>query len=393
MTWLFIEPEDVWLFRDGRPFAAGEGHGARSLFPPSPHTLQGALRALILHHSGVSEADYKARNAAASGMMAQIGGPAGEGQPATLGAFSMAGPFLARMEEGDGGRVIRRYTPLPADVWEVAYRDGVVEYIAPAPTATWLCHSDLGASHAAWRPLLPPDDDQIMKVGSPEGMWVDEPGLRIYLSGKNGFGCLCDKSLYRTESRLGIGIDYDRKRPRDSMLYTVDYIRTEPQVGLLVKVGDGVALPAAQGWMALGGETRAARYRVVPGEGIDKVDADDSYSVKNGRLKLVLLTPAYFNGGWQPQDGKWEALFGGHPVDLVSAAIGRPYMIGGWDLATRWHKPMYSFVPAGSVYYFQSRTEHFIPVPRAFTQQPPGELPLGALGFGQVAAGAWDWRA
>ncbi|MBL8152360.1 MAG: CRISPR-associated protein Cmr3, partial [Blastocatellia bacterium] len=38
---LFIEPSDVWLFRDARPFAAGEQSRATSLFPPTPRTIQG----------------------------------------------------------------------------------------------------------------------------------------------------------------------------------------------------------------------------------------------------------------------------------------------------------------------------------------------------------------
>ena len=33
MTWLFIEPTDVWFFRDGRPFPTGGGHTARGIFP------------------------------------------------------------------------------------------------------------------------------------------------------------------------------------------------------------------------------------------------------------------------------------------------------------------------------------------------------------------------
>lgn len=59
MTWLFIEPDDVWLFRDGHPFSAGEGHIARCLFPPTPLTLQGALRSSLLAMSGVTLDEYR----------------------------------------------------------------------------------------------------------------------------------------------------------------------------------------------------------------------------------------------------------------------------------------------------------------------------------------------
>jgi CRISPR-associated protein Cmr3 len=44
---IFIEPVEPLLFRTGRPFVAGEYNFAASLFPPTPETLQGALRAAI----------------------------------------------------------------------------------------------------------------------------------------------------------------------------------------------------------------------------------------------------------------------------------------------------------------------------------------------------------
>ena len=48
MSWMLIEPGDVWSFRDGRPLLAGGGSITRSLFPPAPLTVQGAIRSLIL---------------------------------------------------------------------------------------------------------------------------------------------------------------------------------------------------------------------------------------------------------------------------------------------------------------------------------------------------------
>jgi CRISPR/Cas system CMR-associated protein Cmr3 (group 5 of RAMP superfamily) len=47
MTWLQIRPQDVWLFRDGKPFSGGEDHAATGIFPPTPFTVQGALRQII----------------------------------------------------------------------------------------------------------------------------------------------------------------------------------------------------------------------------------------------------------------------------------------------------------------------------------------------------------
>jgi CRISPR-associated protein Cmr3 len=49
---IFIEPTEPLLFRTGRPFTAGENTFAESIFPPTPETLQGALRATIAIHWG-----------------------------------------------------------------------------------------------------------------------------------------------------------------------------------------------------------------------------------------------------------------------------------------------------------------------------------------------------
>lgn len=45
---IFIEPNDILMFRDGRPFAGEDDHFARGVFPSSPATIYGALRSHIL---------------------------------------------------------------------------------------------------------------------------------------------------------------------------------------------------------------------------------------------------------------------------------------------------------------------------------------------------------
>src|SRR5438874_788926 len=52
---LFIEPSETLLFRTGRPFTAGENNFADSLFPPTPETLQGALRAMLAIKWGMAQ--------------------------------------------------------------------------------------------------------------------------------------------------------------------------------------------------------------------------------------------------------------------------------------------------------------------------------------------------
>lgn len=40
MQWYVIEPLDILLFREAKPFSPGEGAWAKSIFPPVPTTQQ-----------------------------------------------------------------------------------------------------------------------------------------------------------------------------------------------------------------------------------------------------------------------------------------------------------------------------------------------------------------
>jgi CRISPR-associated protein Cmr3 len=60
MKHLFIEPLDVWLFRNGRPFNSQEDHTAQGTFPPFPSTMQGILRTHHLALHGINIYDQTA---------------------------------------------------------------------------------------------------------------------------------------------------------------------------------------------------------------------------------------------------------------------------------------------------------------------------------------------
>lgn len=379
MTWIFIEPSDVWLFRDGRPFSAGEEHVARSLFPPSPLTVQGALRSVILGHSNVEWSRFRDRDGSQAQAVAQkIGYPPNEDAEGTLGSFGMAGPFLAAPKEGK----ITRFTPLPSNIREVKDEDRFVQL---APTrginfeANWPVHPP------SWAPLWSPEEANLGKTeGAP---WLSEGALQNYLN-NDSFEVTERDKLFTSEPRFGIGLDYAVGRPEESLLYQAEFIRPDAGVGLLVRLKEDFHLPAKTGMLQLGGEARAARYREVASSDLN---VNPGLAEPSQRLKLVFLTPAYFKEGWLPANGDWSSFFGDAPVRLVAASIGSPTLVGGWDVARRQPKPMRSYVPAGSVYFFESDSP--IPIPSGpITETPLGDLDRDLLGFGQVAIGTWDWQ-
>jgi CRISPR-associated protein Cmr3 len=47
MFWYAIDPVDVLLFREAKPFSPGDGAWAKGLFPPLPSTVFQALRSTL----------------------------------------------------------------------------------------------------------------------------------------------------------------------------------------------------------------------------------------------------------------------------------------------------------------------------------------------------------
>lgn len=404
MTWLFIEPSDVWFFRDGRPFVAGEGHTAQTTFPPSPLTVQGALRSLILSSTSIDWEDFwQQRGTAAQEMGKRIGYPLEKNvREASLGQFKMQGPFIGRyswVESGKGYQA-ELLTPLPLDTF---YRKADAKWQALRPKrqtdnqptkqwTNWPAHLHRLSAPTAIHDSPPK-----------EGGFLDSGGLDAYLQGEP-FDLMKDKRgealrPFVSEPRLGIALNYDYRHAADQMLYQSEFMRPQTSTftkksspesyGLLVKLGETITLPLPDGVMAIGGESRAAHYHILPA-------AESPHALPTAQdsqqFKIVLQTPAWFAEGWQPLNGQWSEIFKGAStanVRCTAVALGRPLFIGGWDVANNGHKAMRNFVPAGSVYYFTA--DHPIQLPEAFTQTPIGSLPLDRQGFGAYASCAWDW--
>lgn len=378
---IFIEPTDVWLFRDGRPFSAGADHRARTLFPPSPHTVAGALRAIRFAESGLVREDYvKGESAVAQALWREIGKPPDrQGRNGSYGTFELRALHVAREEaQADGTKKVVRYFPTPADVVRVG---GALRVTAPLPLKTknpdqYYFLSDL-PTHFTWV-------KDVRAVGSPGG-WLSEENLRHYLRGES-FTVVGDGELFERESRFNVGIDSERKRPREGdrggHLFQVEWVRLRHHVGLDAEVL-GITLPD-DGLLALGGELRSGRYRKV-NETVENFNAPFER-----RFKLYLATPAWFDvdglQGWQPED--WSPYFRGAKVKLVSAVIPRAQPIGGWDVANELQKPLRHFVPAGSVFYFEL-TDGARQQIKDRTFITDGGLAV--LGFGITYTGGWDY--
>jgi CRISPR-associated protein Cmr3 len=375
--WVFIEASDVWLFRDNKPFTAQENFVARGQFPPTPMTMQGVVRTYFLENQLQKEGrtwdDYR-RGAVSSAIKSAIGLPAGNGRDAALGDLHVTGPVVARRNgSGKLERLIRAPLDLVASKRDAGGGSHEPKYdfrlLTPADSHDFYTEPPFDG----WRPLTGGGDGFKEAEG-----WLTESQFRSYLKGDLSDMTRLIKSndLFQTENRVGLGLDYGRRANREGLFYTAQFTRPCDGVGLLIGVQPESIFESAAGYIGLGGESRTGRFEVVS-------QVEPLSQNGKGRVKIVLLTPAYFSGGWMPQGEDWSRWVGGGK--LVSVAVGKPQLISGWDLAANAPKPLRQYVPAGSVFFFEDADVKDIP----FTETPPNAPNYGAMGFGTFAVGSW----
>jgi CRISPR-associated protein Cmr3 len=380
-VWLFLEAVDVWMFRDGKPFNAGEAHIANTLFPPSAHTIQGAFRSFILDNQNIDPKTY-INGQATTEVYTLLGNPHDRNN--SLGQMQIYGPFLAKRYRDQAGEVLgyERYLPLPQDV--TASKD-----------------DDLRFSNTSLRTLKPENTTENVEIQNvhlrildiqandvaPEDFWIAERQFADYLTGSQLTVGDCERqeNLFNREYRSGNALRYDKRRVRseEGMLYSASFIRPQSDVGLLIWVSDAIAdvLPNS-GFFRMGGEGRSTHYTKLGSQSvIPQFPLAHSWRTDTHRLKIVFLTPTHFSRGWLPDQG-WFTDF------LVGTALGRYMTIGGWDLRLNQPRPIRRYVPVGSVYYFEFQGDQR-PEGLQLLDLPKDELPLHQLGYGHIAVGTW----
>ena len=99
----------------------------------------------------------------------------------------------------------------------------------------------------------------------------------------------------------------------------------------------------------LGGERRLMNWRSAS-KALPKCPCIEEI-VEARACRVILLTPAFFADGWKP-----NRLLHPQPSvtpQLLTACVGRPAVVSGWDFAARGAKPTRRLAPAGSTYFIQ----------------------------------------
>jgi len=327
------------------PFSAGDDHNARSIFPPSPRTFQGAIRAAILSRYGF-DAD------AAKPVM---------GDSDSYGKINrMLGPFVAFSNaKGD----TTEFLPLPLDLGRPKSGKDKDVIIPIQPCSETHFKSDLEGICLPWAKTA------ARLTSRPS--YLPVYAIYDYLAGRlpSTDAIVVDEKVFSYELRTSIRRSHLRHAVEEGQLYSVSFIRMNSGFGFTYEIqGIDGELPEA-GLLVLGGEARPAMYRRIKDRTSTPeqvIKAIEESILKSQRFKLYIATPAIFSRGWLPvsidPDTDYRGNLNGIPVRLVSAVVGRPVPIGGWELRSgdagrERPRAIQRAVPAGSVYWFETEAK------------------------------------
>ncbi len=363
-----LDPQDTLFFRDGTPFSAGNSpqQDVAGRFPPHPPTVVGALRAALARRN-----DWKTGVRWPKCLNKVLGNG-----PDDLGSLIFEGPYVLR----DG-------TPLfaaPRHVLGQLDNDRWVPRVLLRPGRAVQC--DLG--DAVRLPEAPSASTGIEHCRTGSGWWLKPAAMGSVLKGQ--LPCANDlvanRDLWRDELRVGLERNPIRRTAEDGKLYSSRHVRLKCRVSLGMRIG-GIPshwkLPLGH-LVPLGGESRLALWEPwdMPTEfAVPKAKIENS-----GHAVVVALSPLDLDE--DTVNGR-RALEIPGGVRVISACLGRPERIGGWDSLARGPLPLRSVLPSGSVLFCRaSKPRRLIGAIRA----GDGILRLGkrqAWGFGVATVGAW----
>lgn len=340
MFWYAIEPLDVLLFREAKPFSPGEGSWAKSLFPPLPITVFQALRSLEDFY-GNEEKD-KRRD------------------------LNFIGPFL--MDDRN-----QLWLPTPKDLIGIKTGGEDEEVVSNKPIVDWnrLDRLRPKSEQSNWNYLVFPDDSldpmvppQLNKeyvCGAPKP-WIKAQALCQYLQGElttistNHF---CNDP-WSVQILPHIHMESGTRQVRDSDGYFTEVaIRLKPGWKLVAGINKEISGTQV---IRLGGEGH--RALVSPLKDWQSWKDLEKFLTPNSEKRVAyLLTPGL---------ARAEAdtpIYSAYPHEwsshLAGCASSRPLLWGGVSSIKRRTNsqqegklefsllPQRAFVPAGTVYVFK----------------------------------------
>jgi CRISPR-associated protein Cmr3 len=378
---VILRPIDAWFFRDGRPYNENESNqtGVESVFPPSPQTIVGAIRAALARSQGWSGRSRERWNE-------KLRKSLGDGFE-HLGELRFTAPMPARLNgQGNGGDTAEPLYPLPMHVIGLSGRDDETKHnwtlLAPAEKPL-LC--DQGEVH------LPTASGE--GLNSSEGRWVTTAGLTRILAGDPPLRehIVPSEALWKQEYRVGLARADETRTAEEGMLYSPVFVRPQRYTVLAVSIAGLASDWRIPELIALGGEGRMAECVEVRPFDLPPAPGPISGS-RERRFVVVLLSPLCLAVGADlvaKGPGKGECLPGLDGTRIVSACVGKPIRIGGWNSLESRPLPLRPHLPAGSVFFCECDNGT---IESVLSKHGEHLGDMVAYGFGRIVIGAWPNR-
>jgi CRISPR-associated protein Cmr3 len=322
-----LQAIDTLFFRDGRPFSMGDDSWANTVFPPSPTTAYGFLRA-VYFNKNLNQ--YKNANK--------------DNDPTQ----NLNIIYYGLEWKHDG--IAERIYPLPLDL--VIDDDNETFHLLEL-------HENDSINDAYSMPckLLPGAELSGKKIRSTKGeYYITETQLKDYLTGNIKLTPFKLSGILTNEPK--IGISRDRKDSENKKLYRINQIRPQSEKGRInfLLTYNGMKEDLQTGiYRRFGGETKQVFVEKINESISEKLHHITNMPVFTGEkdeevtVKMYLASPAVFKQGWKPELNTC--------LQIVTAVIGNTRHIGGWDMQKKRPKKMVQAVPAGTVYYIKGKTE------------------------------------
>ena len=368
---LQINAIDTLMFRDGRPFNQADAGASEavSIFPPYPPTIVGAIRAALWKHKGGA---WPLDGSLGNGTNWQSGNkilkPLRFGAPQLLCDGVPVFPVPLHIVEGKNGNRKELTVLAPGDEHDC----------------------DLGNVR-----LPEPMDTDLAGIKTIEDRWVTAAGMQKILNGElpdrervkwkaitpiEDCHFVNRQRLWQAEPRVGIGIERKSRTTTDGQLYMATHTRMHAGVSLHVQLDGYKGMHFKRALQPLAGEHRMAEITIDTDKAVKPPGM--SKNLEGGRYCIILLSPLVIDKMLRAGDG-----FDGLPGVVVSACIGKPVGIGGWNSTTKPYGsiPLRQCIPAGSVFFMKdgeglntAKTHHI--------------GMASEWGFGQVLIGKWQER-
>lgn len=347
-----ITPSDTFFFRNHKSFNLGESDSAEGIFPPSPGTVYGALRSSYIHANSDFQSFYQGKNPKVKRWM---------GTPDNYGNFKIKACFYY-----DGENI---WLPLSLDHQVVKIQKnketGEMEEIA-YPLQLREENSHLGSDDCGFRLY----GTRLEKSTSNSNVYVS---LNLWKNSiLNGLPVSVARpgNWLHSESKVGIALDDKKGKAQEHMLYRMEKLRFKDN-GFKNKPGLAILWDETEtpdfsnvSFLRLGGENRPWYLKELGN--IDLLSTNELSNIKNqikksGIARIIMLTPAIWEHGYRPSGySKLSNTLKIKEVGefpLLTACLGRPLVVGGWDMKKNQPKPRKYAVPAGSVLYIKVKPE------------------------------------